>query len=154
MTTRKRTVFGQPTNARGLITDTEGRWLLVQSRHGGACWRFPGGGGKPGESPWDTCCRELWEEVGVAAAQIDLLVTTFTVPRSPLQMGRGRINFLLDCGVHRAGTVPVRIWRSEILAAEWIPQDEALPLLHPGNRHMIDLVRRGQHYAEYDATAD
>ncbi|MEV5721757.1 NUDIX hydrolase [Amycolatopsis mediterranei] len=153
MTTQQRAVFGQPTNARGLITDTVGRWLLVQTRHGGSGWRFPGGQGKPGESPSDTCCRELWEEIGVAVTPIDLLVTTFTVPLSPVQMGRGRLNFLFDCGVHRAGTLPVRIQRAEILAAEWIPKAEALPLLHPGNRHMIDQVRRGRHYDEYVAAS-
>jgi 8-oxo-dGTP pyrophosphatase MutT (NUDIX family) len=153
MMAQQHAVFGQPTNARGLITDTVGRWLLVQTRHGGPGWRFPGGKGKPGESPWDTCSRELREEVGVAVTLEDLLVTTFTVPLSPVQLGRGRLNFLFDCGVHRAGTLPIRIQRSEILAAKWIPQDEALPLLHPGHRHMIDQVRRGRHYSEYNAAA-
>jgi 8-oxo-dGTP pyrophosphatase MutT (NUDIX family) len=152
VTDQQRQVFGHPTNARGLITDTEDRWLLVRPRHGRPGWRFPGGGGLPGESPSGTCSRELFEELGITVTPSGLLVTTFTVPRSPAQQGRGRINFLFECGTYRPGELRIKLQRREIASAEWIPQTEALPLLHPGNRHMIDLALDGRHYGEYHST--
>jgi hypothetical protein len=83
----------------------------------------------------------------------DLLVATFTVPLTPEHEGRGRNNYLFDCGVHPAADLSIRMQHAEIVATAWIPQDEALTLLHPGDQHMITLARDGKHYGEYYATS-
>jgi 8-oxo-dGTP diphosphatase len=152
MRPERRRVFGHPINARGLITDVEERWLLVQSRHGGDDWRFPGGRGRAGESPAYTCGRELFEELGLILTPGDLIITTFTEPLSPAHRGQGRVNFLFDCGVHSAGELSITMQEEEITAAEWIPRAEALALLHPSDHHMISLARGGLHYGEYQST--
>lgn len=43
------------------------RLALVISRKDGSGFAFPGGKGEPGETPKTCACRELHEEVGVAA---------------------------------------------------------------------------------------
>ena len=57
--------------AVGLIFDAEGK-VFIQRRPEdgllGGLWEFPGGKREPGETPEDTCRRELREELGVEVA--------------------------------------------------------------------------------------
>ncbi|MEV7043956.1 NUDIX domain-containing protein [Amycolatopsis sp. NPDC051061] len=131
----------------------DGTVRLVQPRRGRSCWRIPGGRGKPGESPSGTCGRELHEELGLRLTPGDLMVATFTVPLSPEQEGRGRVNFLFDCGVHRAAELSIKMQRAEVVATAWIPQAEAMRLLHPGDQQMVGLAGEGLHYGEYLGTS-
>ncbi len=48
-----------------LITDEQGRVLLVRHNYGLRRWSVPGGVVEPGESPEDAAVREAWEEIGV-----------------------------------------------------------------------------------------
>ncbi|MFI5593636.1 hypothetical protein ACIA5G_52030 [Amycolatopsis sp. NPDC051758] len=114
---------------------------------GGGLWH----GAKVTPQPAATCSRELHQELGLRMTPGDLLIATFTVPLTPKHEGRGRNNYLFDCGVHPAADLSTRMQRAEIVATEWIPQHEALTLLHPGDQHMITLVRDGKHYGEYYA---
>ncbi|VVJ22671.1 Uncharacterised protein [Amycolatopsis camponoti] len=81
------------------------------------------------------------------------MVTTFTVPLRPEQDGRGRVNFLFDCGVHRGAELSITMQRAEIVATAWIHQAEAMTLLHPGDRHLVGLALEGRHYGEYRNTS-
>ncbi|HET8568063.1 MAG TPA: NUDIX domain-containing protein [Candidatus Limnocylindria bacterium] len=51
--------------AASVVTDTEGRVLLVHHTYGERNWELPGGRGGPAESAEDTARREAREEVGV-----------------------------------------------------------------------------------------
>ncbi len=60
---------------RGLVTDAEGRVLLVRHSYGAMGWHLPGGGVKRREHLSDAVIRELREETGVVVpdeAGIDL----------------------------------------------------------------------------------
>ena len=62
-----------------LPIDDEGRvWLVGQHRYtvGGYSWEIPEGGSHPGETPEETARRELREETGLAAGQLERIATT------------------------------------------------------------------------------
>ena len=62
----------------GLVPRAEGFNVLLTRRadtlrrHAGQI-AFPGGGGEPGEAAWQTALREAHEEIGLAAAQVQLM---------------------------------------------------------------------------------
>ena len=67
-----------------VVLDPQHRLLLINgrdpgSRVGGDWWEIPGGGIDPGESSLDAVRRELWEEAGIADAEIGPCVWTQTV---------------------------------------------------------------------------
>lgn len=67
-----------------MVFDPHGRILLIRAvdparRHGGAWWEIPGGGIDPGEDTADAVRRELWEEVGIRAADVGPVVWTQAV---------------------------------------------------------------------------
>ena len=47
-----------------MITDSEGRVLLLKSAYGDLTWHLPGGAIDPGETIQDCVERECWEELG------------------------------------------------------------------------------------------
>lgn len=51
-------------SVKALITDTQGRYLLIRTTDEG--WELPGGGMDHGETPHHAIERELQEELGVA----------------------------------------------------------------------------------------
>jgi 8-oxo-dGTP pyrophosphatase MutT (NUDIX family) len=53
-------------SAAVVITDEQGRVLLVRHGYGERNWEIPGGAGEPGESAEDTARREALEEAGIA----------------------------------------------------------------------------------------
>jgi len=59
--------------ARIVCVDAEHRILLLKWRDpsdGTLLWEPPGGGIEPGETPYDTACRELFEETGLPAESV------------------------------------------------------------------------------------
>ena len=56
--------------------------LIRQFRHaaGGFIYEIPAGKLNPGEDPQDCAARELEEEIGYRAGQLDLLTSIFTAP--------------------------------------------------------------------------
>ena len=60
--------------AGGVVFNREGRVLLVQYRD--ATWTFPKGHLEVGERPVDTALREVLEETGIAAQELDWLPPT------------------------------------------------------------------------------
>ncbi|APT91616.1 hypothetical protein CPHO_00245 [Corynebacterium phocae] len=55
-----------------VFTDHAGRHLGVRKR-GTASFMFPGGKPEPGETPAQTAVREIAEEIGVHAREVDLI---------------------------------------------------------------------------------
>jgi 8-oxo-dGTP diphosphatase len=58
--------------AKALITDTEGKILVVKEKQD--FWSLPGGGLEHGESAKDCLEREIQEEIGINNIQVDELV--------------------------------------------------------------------------------
>ncbi len=62
----------QPATARALITDQDGRWLIVKDHR--PHWYLPGGLIEQDELPRAACQREVFEETGLIIEAGQLLV--------------------------------------------------------------------------------
>jgi putative (di)nucleoside polyphosphate hydrolase len=60
----------------GIILSNDAGKLLLAGRIGNSGWQFPQGGMYVGESPEDAMYRELHEEVGLVAADVEVLGAT------------------------------------------------------------------------------
>jgi 8-oxo-dGTP pyrophosphatase MutT (NUDIX family) len=60
------------TGAANVITDRDGRVLLVHHTYGRLNWELPGGLGEADETPAENAARELREETGLIAAGLTL----------------------------------------------------------------------------------
>ena len=86
-----------PASAGALIFDRGGRLLIVNPTYK-AHWTIPGGVMEAdGETPWEACRREVWEEVGlrVEVERGRLVAVDFLRPRPGKP---GGMRFLFDCG--------------------------------------------------------
>jgi 8-oxo-dGTP diphosphatase len=90
-----------PASAGALIFDDAGRLLILKPNYKRG-WTIPGGQvDANGESPWDACRRETFEECGLAVEHGRLACVDFLVPRPqrPDAAHRpGGVRFLFDCG--------------------------------------------------------
>jgi ADP-ribose pyrophosphatase len=80
---RERSVVRHPGAVALVAIDAEGRWLLVrQYRHAAGRWllEVPAGTLEVGEAPETTAARELREETGFAADQLERLGGTWMAP--------------------------------------------------------------------------
>jgi 8-oxo-dGTP diphosphatase len=87
-----------PASAGALIFDKNGRLLILKPNYK-AGWTIPGGQiEETGESPWQGCRRETFEECGLEIDSGRLACVDFLPPRP----GRpGGVRFLFDCGPFR-----------------------------------------------------
>jgi 8-oxo-dGTP diphosphatase len=87
-----------PASAGALIYDKTGRLLILRPNYK-AGWTIPGGQiEETGESPWQGCRRETFEECGLEIDSGRLACVDFLPPRP----GRpGGVRFLFDCGPFR-----------------------------------------------------
>jgi ADP-ribose pyrophosphatase YjhB (NUDIX family) len=85
-----------PAAAGALIFDSAGRLLILKPTYKSG-WTIPGGVMEAdGETPWDACRREVWEECGLEVLGGRLACVDFR----PARPGRpGGMRFLFDCGV-------------------------------------------------------
>lgn len=60
------------TGAANVVTDRDGRVLLVHHTYGHFQWEIPGGLGEHDETPEENAVRELREETGIIAARLTL----------------------------------------------------------------------------------
>ena len=100
-----------PASAGAMIFDETGRLLILKPSYK-AGWTVPGGQiEETGESPWEGCRRETFEECGLEIERGRLACVDFlrTRPGRP-----GGVRFLFDCGP----------FRDEQLAAITIDGDE------------------------------
>jgi 8-oxo-dGTP diphosphatase len=87
-----------PASAGALIYDKTSRLLILRPNYK-AGWTIPGGQiEETGESPWQGCRRETFEECGLEIESGRLACVDFLRPRH----GRpGGVRFLFDCGPFR-----------------------------------------------------
>jgi putative (di)nucleoside polyphosphate hydrolase len=60
-------------NVAGILRDRRGRILICERLGLKDAWQFPQGGIDAGETPEQALVRELWEEIGVEAKDIQVL---------------------------------------------------------------------------------
>ncbi|MCI0687194.1 MAG: NUDIX domain-containing protein [Sporichthyaceae bacterium] len=117
---------GYPVTVHGLISDPDGRWLIVQPVRRGA-WQLPGGIIEAGEAPRVALAREVREELGLFLRP-DRLLTVAWIPASRPD-GRARFNLLFDLGELPNGR-KVRLG-PELREWCWATPDQSAHLLHP-----------------------
>ncbi len=84
-----------PASAGALIFDKAGRLLILKPNYK-ARWTIPGGQiEETGESPWEGCRRETFEECGLELERGRLVCVDFLRPRTDRL---GGVRFLFDCG--------------------------------------------------------
>jgi putative (di)nucleoside polyphosphate hydrolase len=98
--------YGFRANVGIILMHEDGR-LFIGRRSGGRGWQFPQGGMLQGEKPEESLYRELYEEIGLAADDVELLGQTqhwlrYRLPTryqrrhsSPLCVGQKQRWFLL-----------------------------------------------------------
>jgi 8-oxo-dGTP diphosphatase len=116
-----------PASAGAMIRDSAGRLLILKPNYKGG-WTIPGGQlEETGESPWEACRRETFEECGLHVIRARLACVDFLRPRP----GRpGGLRFLFDCGSlpdEELSAISIQI--SEIDEHRFLDLDEAAKLL-------------------------
>ncbi|MFQ5994826.1 MAG: RNA pyrophosphohydrolase [Acidiferrobacterales bacterium] len=79
----------------GLILCNQRDQVLWARRYGHNAWQFPQGGIKPKETVEQALYRELWEEVGLRASDVQIIGRTrewlfYEIPRRYLQRSKNR----------------------------------------------------------------
>jgi 8-oxo-dGTP pyrophosphatase MutT (NUDIX family) len=117
--------------ARGLITDENGRRLIVRAP-GGTRWQLPGGLVGHGESPQGACAREVSGELGIDVTPGPLIAVEWTAPSGP---GRPALMTLVfDLGEHDEPELRRVVRQRQALIAEWdlVHPAVAITRLHSG----------------------
>ena len=130
-----------PASAGALIFDRTGRLLILKPNYKGG-WTIPGGQIEElGESPWQGCRRETFEECGLEIERGRLACVDFLRPRP----GRpGGVRFLFDCGLLRNEQLAgITIDRAEIDEHRFAELAEATALLSgPVRRRVLATAGR------------
>lgn len=126
----------QPGTARALITDEQGRWLLVGDDR--PHWYLPGGLIKQDEAPTVACEREVLEETGLTITVGALLVVAWHAATGPGRYARWSLIF--DGGPADSAQ-PLRLHDNEVHSARWEGPDEALGMLTPAIAHRLTVWR-------------
>jgi 8-oxo-dGTP diphosphatase len=132
-----------PASAGALIFDAAGRLLILKPNYKKG-WTIPGGQMEPdGETPWEACQRETFEECGIRVTRGRLACVDFLRPK---KRRAGGVRFLFDCGTFAAellaGIVvdPVEIVEHRLAAV-----DEAMHLLSGPLRRRVAAAVSSEH---------
>ena len=117
--------------AFGLVTDDDGRVLMVRTTYRGRVWHLPGGRTERNERPHETVVREVREETG-----LDVRVERLTLVDG---YRTGAMALIFRCSV--AGG-ELRAQPGEISAVHWMT-DAELDRMEPWRRRLIRLARDG-----------
>jgi 8-oxo-dGTP diphosphatase len=130
-----------PASAGALIRDDAGRLLILKPTYKKG-WTIPGGQiESDGESPWDACRREAFEECGLTLKLGRLACVDFLRPRARRP---GGMRFVFDCGRFDEGDLSgIRLQEHEIEDHRFAPLDFALELLSgPIRRRVAECAER------------
>jgi 8-oxo-dGTP pyrophosphatase MutT (NUDIX family) len=127
-----------PASAGALIFDRDGRLLIVNPTYK-AHWTIPGGVMEAdGESPWDACRREVWEEVGLRVERGRLAAVDFLRPKPGKA---GGMRFLFDCGALPDSALDaIRLQVQELSEHLLVEAPRALELLSGPLRRRVGAV--------------
>ncbi len=130
-----------PASAGALIFDETGGLLILKPNYK-AGWTIPGGQiEQTGESPWQACRRETFEECGLEIKRGRLACVDFLRPRPNRP---GGMRFLFDCGRFRDEQLAtITIDRAEIDEHRFAELAEAAALLSgPVRRRVLSAAGR------------
>jgi 8-oxo-dGTP diphosphatase len=118
-----------PASAGAMIFDRAGRLLILKPSYKRK-WTIPGGQIEPdGESPWEACRRETFEECGLRVTSGRLACVDFLRPR-PDPHRPGGVRFLFDCGAFDDDALgAITLQADEILEYRLVELDEAFTRL-------------------------
>jgi 8-oxo-dGTP diphosphatase len=124
--------YGPPriaASAGAMVFDQSGRLLILKPSYKPK-WTIPGGQIEAdGESPWEACRRETFEECGLRVERGRLAAVDFLRPREDPHRPGG-VRFLFDCGAFDdAALSVVRPQDGEILEHRFVSLEEAFALL-------------------------
>jgi 8-oxo-dGTP pyrophosphatase MutT (NUDIX family) len=112
-----------PASAGALIRNSAGLLLILEPTYKSG-WTVPGGQIEShGESPWEGCRREVFEETGLTVTAGRLVCVDFLRPgpRRP-----GGLRFLFDCGsIDPAAQEGIVLQDDEISGHLWVTPEEA-----------------------------
>lgn len=113
-----------------LLTDEDDKVLLLKASYLDQ-WQFPGGGMDPGEGPAECAARELWEETGLLAGELRLLVVEWreAIPDQG-RHAHPAVHFMFDGGAVAPGTA-IRLQAEEIADHGYFTPARAAALLNP-----------------------
>lgn len=134
---------------RAVLTDLDGRALILLPAKPGRYWHLPGGKVEVGESPRAACRRELAEEIGIDVSVTELLVSAWNP--DPVLTEQDWLSYLFDGGIHDADQFGRRVvlQPSEIRDWQWAAPGEAMTLLEPGLARLLLAARSHTRYPEY-----
>jgi 8-oxo-dGTP diphosphatase len=124
-----------PVSAGALVFDRAGRLLILKPTYKTG-WTIPGGVMEAdGETPWDACRREVYEECGIELHRGRLAAMDFRRPKP----GRaGGIRFLFDCGqVAEAALAGIAVQPEEVSEYRLAAVPDALGLLRGPIRRRV-----------------
>ncbi|MFN8085198.1 MAG: NUDIX hydrolase [Dermatophilaceae bacterium] len=126
---------GIPASAGALIFDSAGRLLILKPTYK-AGWTIPGGVMEnDGESPWQACQREVWEETGLRITQGRLAAVDTRPARSNRALG---LRFLFDCGRYDDQVLAgITVQTLEVSEYRLVPLAAALERLRPPVRRRV-----------------
>jgi 8-oxo-dGTP diphosphatase len=116
-----------PASAGALIHDHAGRLLILKPTYKKG-WTIPGGQiESDGETPWEACKRETFEECGLTVERGRLVCVDFLRPK---KRRPGGVRFVFDCGHFEEDDLSeIRLQEYEIEDHRFAELDVALELL-------------------------
>ncbi|GAB77875.1 NUDIX domain-containing protein [Austwickia chelonae] len=115
-------------SASAIMLDEAGRLLVVKPTYKSG-WTVPGGMAEAGESPWEACRREVFEETGLFLATGKLVCVDTRPSRRGGVLG---LRYLFRAGPLSVDeVVAVRVQPGEIEDFSLVTRDDAFSLLRP-----------------------
>jgi 8-oxo-dGTP pyrophosphatase MutT (NUDIX family) len=136
-----------PASSGALIGDGSGRMLILKPTYK-AGWTVPGGQIEAdGESPWEACRREVFEETGLTVTSGKLVCVDFLHPKAKRA---GGLRILFDCGtIAEEQKESIVLPPDEIGDYQWATRDEAVRLLSgPLGRRIAQLDSGAVYFEE------
>lgn len=145
------TISNKAAAAGALFVNDEGKVLLVKPNYRDG-WLLPGGVSERGESPRETCAREIREEIGLAKPITRLLSVDYVVRDEGDQFV-----FVFDGGVLSEDEIAsIKLQDAELDEFKFVSPEETVSMLSPGLRvrlvHALESRKKGEiEYHEKEA---